>query len=122
MTVDQRVVALLVSHDGARWLPAVVDGLRGQTTPVSGVVCVDTGSRDESPDLLLDVFDEVVTLSGRTSYPEAVRTGLEQVAPEDGCCTTTATRHPTLSSGFSRRRRPTRAPTRSAPSCASGPP
>jgi GT2 family glycosyltransferase len=77
--VDQAVVALLVSHDGARWLPAVIDGLRSQTAPICGVVAVDTGSRDESPDLLLDSFDEVATLTGRAAYPEAVRTGLEQV-------------------------------------------
>ena len=36
--MDSAVVALLVSHDGARWLPAVIDGLRGQTTQVSGVM------------------------------------------------------------------------------------
>ncbi len=73
------VVALVVSHDGSRWLSAVVDGLRSQTVPLSGVVCVDTGSRDESADLLLEAFDEVVTVTGRTAYPEAVRIGLEQV-------------------------------------------
>ncbi|HEX3930452.1 MAG TPA: glycosyltransferase family 2 protein [Nocardioides sp.] len=77
------VVALVVSHDGARWLPAVIDGLRSQTVPVRQVVAVDTGSRDESVDLLLDAFEEVVTLTGRAGYPEAVRTGLAQVAPED---------------------------------------
>jgi GT2 family glycosyltransferase len=77
--VNQAVVALLVSHDGARWLPAVIDGLRSQTAPICGVVAVDTGSHDESPDLLLDGFDEVATLPGRAAYPEAVRTGLEQL-------------------------------------------
>ena len=81
--MDSAVVALLVSHDGARWLPAVIDGLRAQTIPVSGVVAVDTGSRDESPDLLLDAFDEVATLTGRAAYPEAVRTGLEQIPVAD---------------------------------------
>jgi GT2 family glycosyltransferase len=80
--VNPTVVALLVSHDGSRWLSAVVDGLRSQTVPLAGVVCVDTGSRDDSPDLLLDAFDEVVTVSGRTAYPEAVRIGLEQVPAE----------------------------------------
>ena len=80
--MNPTVVALLVSHDGSRWLPAVVDGLRSQTVPLSGVVCVDTGSKDDSADLLLDAFDEVVTVSGRTGYPEAVRIGLEQVPAE----------------------------------------
>ncbi|MGC4111265.1 MAG: glycosyltransferase family 2 protein [Nocardioides sp.] len=77
------VVALVVSHDGARWLPAVIGGLQAQTVPVRQVVAVDTGSRDESVDLLVDAFEEVVTLTGRATYPDAVRTGLEQVAPED---------------------------------------
>jgi GT2 family glycosyltransferase len=57
----------------------VIDGLAAQTAPVRGVVAVDTGSKDESVDLLVDAFDEVVTVTGRTAYPEAVRIGLEQV-------------------------------------------
>ena len=73
------VVALLVSHDGTRWLPAVVEGLQAQTASLAGVVAVDTGSKDDSVDLLLDAFEEVVTLTGGTSYPDAVRIGLEQV-------------------------------------------
>jgi GT2 family glycosyltransferase len=81
--VNAAVVALLVSHDGSRWLPAVVHGIRAQTVPVSEVVAVDTGSKDDSADLLLDAFEEVVTVPGSTAYPEAVRIGLEQVAPAD---------------------------------------
>ena len=46
------VTALLVSHDGARWLPAVLDGLADQTRPLDHVVAVDTGSTDESVALL----------------------------------------------------------------------
>jgi GT2 family glycosyltransferase len=83
--VNPAVVALLVSHDGDRWLPAVIEGIGAQSVPVDGVVAVDTGSRDESVDLLVDAFDEVVTLTGRAAYPEAVRTGLEQVpGPAEG--------------------------------------
>ncbi|MBO0847133.1 MAG: glycosyltransferase family 2 protein, partial [Nocardioides sp.] len=81
--MNPTVVALLVSHDGARWLPNVIEGIRTQTRPVDAVVCVDTGSRDGSPELLLDAFEGVVTASGRTAYPEAVRLGLEQIAPYD---------------------------------------
>jgi GT2 family glycosyltransferase len=81
--VNPTVVALLVSHDGARWLPNVIKGLRGQSVPLDSVVCVDTSSRDGSDDLLLDAFDEVATASGRTSYPEAVQLGLEQIALDD---------------------------------------
>ena len=40
------VSVVMVSHDGASWLPAVLDGIRAQTAPVAGVVAVDTGSKD----------------------------------------------------------------------------
>ncbi len=74
------VAALLVSHDGSRWLPTVIDGLRSQRTPVSRVVAVDTGSKDDSADLLDAAFDGVLRVSGATSYPQAVRLGLEEIA------------------------------------------
>ncbi|MFC5494854.1 glycosyltransferase [Nocardioides caricicola] len=77
------VSVLLVSHDGGRWLPAVIDGLRAQRTPVDAVVCVDTGSKDESADLLDAAFaadfGAALRVSGSTSFPEAVRLGLERL-------------------------------------------
>jgi GT2 family glycosyltransferase len=44
------VAVVLVSHDGATWLPAVLDGLLEQTAPVDCIVAVDTGSKDGSAD------------------------------------------------------------------------
>ena len=73
------VSVLLVSHDGARWLPAVIDGVRAQRTPLDDVVVVDTTSRDGSADLLHDAFGEVVSAPGSTSFPAAVSLGLEQL-------------------------------------------
>ena len=72
------VTALLVSHDGARWLPAVLAGLHAQTRPVDRVVAVDTTSRDGSADLLRTALGDhaVHVLPGSTSYPDAVREGL----------------------------------------------
>ncbi len=79
------VTALLVTHDGARWLPAVLAGLTGQTLPVDRVAVVDTTSRDTSVDLVREglaglrapvVLDVV---PGSTSYPAAVRHGLALV-------------------------------------------
>ena len=67
------VAVLLVSHDGARWLPVVVDGLRSQTRAPDRIVCVDTGSRDEGPDLLERSFGTVRSLPSGTGFPEAVR-------------------------------------------------
>ena len=78
------VTALLVSHDGARWLPAVLTGLNGQTLPVDRVVAVDTTSRDDSVTLVRDALGEQVVLDvvpGSTSYPAAVRHGLDLAPP-----------------------------------------
>ncbi len=76
------VTALLVSHDGSRWLPTVLEGLRAQQAPLAGVVAVDTGSKDDSAELLEAAYGEVVRAGGSTSYPQAVRLGLEQVDSE----------------------------------------
>ena len=84
------VTALLVSHDGARWLPAVLAGLTGQTLPVDRVAVVDTTSRDDSVALIRDALggaglDEsssrlvLDVVPGSTSYPAAVRRALELV-------------------------------------------
>ncbi|WP_127480776.1 glycosyltransferase family 2 protein [Nocardioides pantholopis] len=76
------VVVLLVSHDGARWLPAVIDGIRAQTRPVDRVVAVDTGSKDESPALLASAFGAALRLPGNTSFPAAVQAGLGACGPD----------------------------------------
>ncbi|WP_299922083.1 glycosyltransferase family 2 protein [uncultured Nocardioides sp.] len=78
------VTALLVSHDGARWLPAVLTGLDGQTLPVDRVVAVDTTSRDDSVALVREALGERVVVDvvpGSTSYPAAVRHGLDLAPP-----------------------------------------
>lgn len=76
------VTALLVSHDGARWLPAVLDGLTAQTVRPDRVVAVDTASSDATVDLLGAALsrDVVVEAPARTSYPEAVALGLREMA------------------------------------------
>jgi GT2 family glycosyltransferase len=79
----ERVVALVVSHDGARWLPSVIGGIRGQRVPPAAVHAVDTGSRDASADLLEDAFGHVVRATGSTSFPEAVDLGLAEMPEAD---------------------------------------
>ncbi|WP_030333657.1 glycosyltransferase family 2 protein [Streptomyces sp. NRRL B-1381] len=68
------VTAVLVSHDGARWLPDVLAGLLGQERPVQNVVAADTGSADDSARLVAEaVGDErVLHLARRTSFGAAV--------------------------------------------------
>ena len=77
--MNSSVAALIVSHDGARWLPAVIEGLGEQQTPVDAVVAVDTTSRDDSTELLRQAFGTVVEAHGSTSFPDAVTLGLEHV-------------------------------------------
>jgi len=73
------VTVVLVSHGGARWLPAVLDGLRSQTCPPDRVVAVDTGSKDETLELLTEALgaDAIRTAGRQTSFGEAVDLGLE---------------------------------------------
>ena len=85
MSQRAEVAVLLVSHDGASWLPAVLDGLLAQTAPVSAVVAVDTASKDGSPGLIRDALDgrlpvAVRTLPGSAGFPEAVEDGLLALA------------------------------------------
>ncbi|WP_160877167.1 glycosyltransferase [Nocardioides flavescens] len=72
------VSVVLVSHDGARWLPTVLDGLAAQLAPVARVAAVDTGSKDDSPALLRAALgdDAVVTAASSTSFPAALSAGL----------------------------------------------
>ncbi|MFB7597960.1 glycosyltransferase family 2 protein [Streptomyces sp. NPDC056160] len=68
------VTAVLVSHDGARWLPDAVAGLLGQERPVQYAVAADTGSTDTSAQVLGDALgdDHVLHLARRTGFGQAV--------------------------------------------------
>ncbi|MEU1041808.1 glycosyltransferase family 2 protein [Streptomyces sp. NPDC005907] len=68
------VTAVLVSHDGARWLPEALAGLLGQERPVQNAVAADTGSADDSAQLLTDALgaDRVLHLARRTGFGQAV--------------------------------------------------
>ncbi|MEU8528713.1 glycosyltransferase family 2 protein, partial [Streptomyces sp. NPDC048629] len=68
------VTAVLVSHDGARWLPDVLAGLLAQERPVQNVIAADTGSADESARLVTEAIgdDRVLHLARRTGFGAAV--------------------------------------------------
>lgn len=79
---QHHVTAVVVSHDGAVWLPAVLTTLAAQTRAPDTAVGVDTGSVDASPDLLGGSFgDRVVRLEHRLGFGEAVRLGLAHLGP-----------------------------------------
>lgn len=77
------VLAVLVCHDGATWLPRVLAALRDSSVRPQRVVAVDTGSRDKTPALLTaaagegGVIDAVVTLPRGSGYAEAVARGVD---------------------------------------------
>jgi GT2 family glycosyltransferase len=73
-----RITALLVSHDGSQWLPQVVSALEACTRRPDAIVCVDTGSSDDSAAILGRAFDaDPVLLPAHSTYAAAVRAGLE---------------------------------------------
>lgn len=79
-----KVTALLVSHNGARWLPAVLSGLARSTRKIDALVAVDTGSVDESVALVEQASGApVIHLDPRTPYAESVRVALAGAAPAE---------------------------------------
>ncbi|MFB7516489.1 glycosyltransferase [Streptomyces sp. NPDC056144] len=68
------VTAVLVTHDGARWLPDALAGLLAQERPVQSVVAADTGSADDSARLVGEAIgpDRVLHLARRTGFGAAV--------------------------------------------------
>lgn len=82
------VTAVLVSHDGARWLPDALAGLLGQERPVQYAVAADTGSADDSAQLVADALgdDRVLHLARRTGFGQAVEEATRTVpvlTPDD---------------------------------------
>jgi GT2 family glycosyltransferase len=76
------VTAVIVAHDGAVWLPRLMEALGGQTKPVQRVVAVDTGSRDRSGALLAAQFGQaaVFGMDRSTGYAAAVRRAMQHKA------------------------------------------
>src|SRR5215212_1777313 len=76
------VVAVLVAHDGERWLPRALRSLAEQTRRPDVVVAVDTGSTDASAELLRAALgaDAVVPAPRRTGFGAAVALGLDHAA------------------------------------------
>jgi GT2 family glycosyltransferase len=77
------VTAVLVSHDGERWLPQTLAGLLGQDRPVQRILAADTGSTDDSPRLLAEAVgnESVVPLARRAGFGTAVNEVLRGSRP-----------------------------------------
>jgi GT2 family glycosyltransferase len=77
--LDRHVVtAVLVAHDGARWLPETLKALLTQSHRVDRIIAADTGSADAGTALLTEVVGagNLLTLPERTPYAEAVARSL----------------------------------------------
>jgi len=75
---DPYVTVVLVAHDGAAWLPETLAAIEAQTRQPDHVIAVDTGSTDETSELLTRALgsSSVVTVGAKTGYGSAVSAGL----------------------------------------------
>jgi GT2 family glycosyltransferase len=72
------VTAVLVAHDGERWLPRTLEALAAAERPPDRLIAVDTGSRDRTAIMLEDSLgaNSVVSLPASTGFGAAVQAGL----------------------------------------------
>jgi GT2 family glycosyltransferase len=74
-----RVVAVLVTHNGAIWLPEVVAALGSQTRPIDFISAIDTGSTDSSTKLLKSARIAFTTTQADVGYGKAVSMVLQSL-------------------------------------------
>src|SRR3954453_373015 len=73
------VTAVVVGHEGAAWLPRLSEALWALNPRPDRLIAVDTGSTDETAELLAAMpgVEPVVSVSARTGFGTAVARGLE---------------------------------------------
>jgi GT2 family glycosyltransferase len=74
----------VVAHNGSSYLPETLSALAAQTRPADALIGVDTGSQDNSADLLEQAFgasNVTCFVQPRTGMGAAVKAGLAQHAP-----------------------------------------
>ncbi len=83
-TANTDVLVVLVSHDGAPWLPRTLDALEAQTHPALDVVAVDNASTDGSRALLMDRLgeDRVLVTDRDIGFGAAVAMALDARGPD----------------------------------------
>jgi GT2 family glycosyltransferase len=74
-----RVTAILVSHNGAIWLPEVVAALTSQTRQIDLITAVDTGSQDASTKLLKSARIPFVVADVETGFGQAVSIAIDKL-------------------------------------------
>ena len=74
-----RVTAVLVSHNGAVWLPEVVAALTSQTRPIDLITAIDTGSEDASTKLLKSARIPFFSTDRETGFGQAVSLAVDKL-------------------------------------------
>ncbi len=84
-TEEPSVLAVLVTRNGAAWLPRTLRSLARQTHPRLGVLAIDNASTDGSADLLERALGSrrVIRLKGNLGFAGAIRRVLEVPAVHD---------------------------------------
>lgn len=72
-----RITAIMVSHDGASWLAQSVAALASQSHSVDRVVAVDTGSEDNSVQMLRSAGIHVIESERGVGFGDAIRKALD---------------------------------------------
>ncbi|ASN51446.1 glycosyltransferase family 2 protein [Sinomonas sp. R1AF57] len=77
------VTAVVVAHDGGAYLPLTLAAISSQTRPVDVVLGADTGSGDDSAEVLGRALgaDHVVAVRGSGGFGGAARSALDKLAP-----------------------------------------
>ena len=70
------VTAVLVTHDGATWLPEVIAAIGSQSRPVDRIIAVDTGSVDSSLKLLKSSGISTIPEERDMGYGDAIEHAL----------------------------------------------
>ena len=71
------VTAIVVTHDGATWLPEVIAALSSQTRRIDRIIAVDTGSLDASPKLLRAARITYISADREIGFGDAIEVALE---------------------------------------------
>ncbi len=71
------VTAVIVSHNGASWLPEVIISLSSQTRRIDRIIAVDTGSTDASQKLLRAAGITYIAAEPDIGYGDAIEIALE---------------------------------------------
>jgi GT2 family glycosyltransferase len=75
-TDDFFVTAILVTHDGATWLPEIIAALSSQTRPIDRLLAVDTASVDTSAKLVTHAGIPVIKADREIGYGDAIELAL----------------------------------------------